>query len=90
MTISPLEAETLKNTFGAVLQRAEDCEMTLNLDKCEFGVEELKFYGYRVIKEGLKHALDKTKAIKDSGCPEPKEAVNSFLGMIGYFSKLIP
>ena len=73
-----------------VLQRAEDYGVTFNLDKCQFGVEELEFYVYRFTKEGLKPVLDKVKAIKDCGCPETKEAVKSFLGMTGYLSKFIP
>ena len=34
-------------TLSAVLQRAEDFGITLNRVKCEFGVDEIDFYGYR-------------------------------------------
>lgn len=76
-------------TLEAVFQKAKDFEITFNLDKCQFGVEELELYGYRFTKEGLKPTLDKVKAVKDSRCPETKEAVRSFLGMTGYLSKFI-
>ncbi|MEW8092563.1 MAG: reverse transcriptase family protein, partial [Candidatus Thiodiazotropha endolucinida] len=77
-------------TLEAVFQKAKDFGITFNLEKCQFGVEELEFYGYRFTKEGLKPTLDKVKAVKDSRCPETKEAVRSFLGMTGYLSKFIP
>ncbi|CAG2202522.1 unnamed protein product [Mytilus edulis] len=59
-------------------------------EKCQFGVSELEFYGYRFTKDGLKPTTDKVKAVKDCKAPESKEAVRSFLGMIGYLSKFIP
>lgn len=76
-------------TLQAVLQRAEDFGITFNRDKCEFGVEEIEFFGYKFTKDGLKPTLGKVKAVKDSKRPETKEAVRSFLGMVGYLSKFI-
>ncbi|VDI75081.1 Hypothetical predicted protein [Mytilus galloprovincialis] len=77
-------------TLQEVLQRAHDFGITLNKEKCEFGVEELEFYGYKFTKEGLKPTHEKVKAVKEANAPESKEAVRSFLGMIGYLSKFIP
>ena len=76
-------------TLQAVLQRAEDFGITLNREKCEFGVDEIEFYGYRFTKDGLKPTVEKVRAVKDSKRPETKEAVKSFLGMVGYLSKFI-
>ena len=76
-------------TLSAVLQRAEDFGITFNREKCEFGVDEIDFYGYRFTKDGLKPTIEKVKAVRDSKRPETKEAVKSFLGMVGYLSKFI-
>ena len=76
-------------TLKAVLQRAEDFGITFNREKCEFGEDELDFYGYRFTKDGLKPTADEVRAVKDSKRPETKEAVKSFLAMIGYLSKFI-
>ena len=81
--------EEHNKTLKAVLQRAEDFGITFNREKCEFGVDEIDFYGYRFTKDGLKPTADKVRAVKDSKRPETKEAVKSFLGMIGYLSKFI-
>ena len=62
-------------TLQTVFQRAQDFGITFNLEKCQFGVEELEFYGYRFSKGGLKPSVDKFKAVKDSRRPETKEAV---------------
>ena len=40
-------------TLSAVLQRSEDFGITFNREKCEFGVDEIDFYGYRFMKEGV-------------------------------------
>ena len=76
-------------TLSAVLQRAAEFGITFNRDKCQFGVEEIEFYGYKFTKDGLKPTPEKVKAVKDSRRPESKEAVRSFLGMVGYLSKFI-
>ena len=81
--------EEHNETLKAVLQRAENFGITFNKEKCVFGVDEIDFYGYRFTKEGLKPSHEKVKAVKESAQPESKEAVRSFLGMVGYLSKFI-
>ena len=76
-------------TLSAVLQRAEYFGITFNREKCDFGVDEIDFYRYRFTKDRLKPMTEKVKAVRDSKLPETKEAVKSFLGMVGYFSKFI-
>ena len=84
------DMEEHNNALEAVLQRAADFGITFNREKCQFGVEEIEFYGYRFTKDGLKPTPDKVRAVKESQPPESKGAVRSFLGMIGYLSKFIP
>ena len=75
-------------TLEKVLQRANDFCITFNKDKCQFGVRELEFYGYRFTSEGLK--LTQVRAVKQCKPPGSRDEVRSFLGMIGYLSKFIP
>ena len=82
--------EDHNKTLETVLQRAKDFGITFNREKCLFGVSELEFYGYKFSSEGLKPTEDKVKAVKDCKPPESRDAVKSFLGMIGYLSKFIP
>ena len=82
--------EEHNNTLREVLKRAKDFGITLNREKCEFGVDELEFYGYKFTKDGLKPTHEKVNSVNEAKAPESKEAVRSFLGMIGYLSKFIP
>ena len=45
--------EEQNETLQVVLQRAEDYCVTFNLDKCQFGVEELEFTGTASQKKDL-------------------------------------
>ena len=76
-------------TLRAVLQSAEDFGITFNREKCEFGVDQIDFYGYRFMKLWLKSTREKVKAVRDTKRPETKEAVKSFLGIVGYLSKFL-
>ena len=53
------------NTLREVLKRAKDFGITLNREKCEFGEDELEFYGYKFTKDGLKPTHEKVKAVKE-------------------------
>ena len=77
-------------TLATVLQRALDFGITLNKEKCIFGVQELEFYGYRFTNEGLKPTQEKVVAVKECKPPGSRDEVKSFLGMIGYLAKFIP
>ena len=48
--------EDHNETLKKVLQRASDFGITLHREKCQFGVSELEFYGYKFTSGGLKPA----------------------------------
>ena len=77
-------------TLETVLQRVRDFVITFNGEKCIFGVQELKFYGYRITNKGLKPTQEKVIAVKECKPPRSRNKVKSFLGMICYLSKFIP
>lgn len=52
-------------------------------------MEEIEFYGYKFMKNGLKLNLEKVRVVKESSLLELKEVVWSFFGMIGYLLKFI-
>ncbi|XP_045187538.2 uncharacterized protein K02A2.6-like [Mercenaria mercenaria] len=88
--IGGINMEEHNRTLEAVLQRAKDFGITFNKQKCQFGVKDLEFYGYRFTSDGLKPTYEKVRAVKECKAPESREEVRSFLGMIGYLSKFIP
>ena len=72
-----------------VVKRAKGHGITFNSEKCQFGMEQLEFFGHVLTKDGLKPSPDKVRAVKEWGVPESKEAVRSFLGMAGYLDNFI-
>ena len=73
-----------------VLQRAKNYGKTFKLEKCQFGINKLEFYGYIFSKDGLKPTTGKIRAIEKCSTPKSKSDVRSSLGMAGYLSKFIP
>ena len=78
-----------REVLKTVLKRARDHGITFNREKCQFGKEQIEFFGHVFTKDGLKPSPDKVRAIKECGVPKNKEAVRSFLGMAGYLDNFI-
>jgi hypothetical protein len=72
-----------------VFQRLRENKLYAKLEKCEFKVTELDFFGHRIIQEGLKMDDHKVKAIVDWESPKLVPALRSFLGLASYYRKFI-
>ena len=66
-----------REVLKTVLKRARDHGITFNREKCQFGKEQIEFFGHVFTKDGLKPSPDKVRAVKECGMPENKEAVRS-------------
>ena len=73
-----------------VLDKFELAGMTLNKDKYEFAVEEVKFLGHIHNAKDVCIGPEKEQAIKDM--PEPKDlkSLKRFLAMVNYLSRFSP
>jgi hypothetical protein len=78
-------AEHLQKVF----QRLRENKLYAKLEKCEFGVIEVDFFGHRITQEGLKMDDHKVKAILDREPPKSVPALKSFLGLASYYRKFI-
>jgi hypothetical protein len=75
------------------LDRCLELNMTLNADKCQFGITSAKgvtFYGNHISKHGFKPTADKMEAFKNSSNPNNKSELRSLLGMATHLSKRLP
>ncbi|XP_077531284.1 uncharacterized protein LOC144143395 [Haemaphysalis longicornis] len=73
-----------------VFQRVEAAKLTIKPSKCEVGEHRVSFLGHQIGEskvEPLEKTLDK---IKDAKTPVTKKAVQSFLGLTGYYRNFIP
>ena len=73
-----------------VLNKLECSGMTLNKDKCEFGVKEVKFLGHILSGDGIKVDPEKERAIKDMAAPKDLAALKRFLAMVNYLGRFSP
>lgn len=71
-------------------KRLEDFNVTLNQDKCVFGVRKIDFLGHELSSDGIKPKQDKVQAIKQFRPPQTAEETRSFLGLVNYVGKFIP
>lgn len=73
-----------------VLDRFRQFSITLNKDKCKFGVTEIEFDGHRLSAAGIKPMHNKIESVKQFRNPKSTEEVQSFLGLVNFVGKFIP
>ncbi|XP_064464258.1 uncharacterized protein K02A2.6-like [Ornithodoros turicata] len=73
-----------------VLSRLMSCGLTLNLKKCVFSVQSIKFLGHTVSDKGIHPDEDTMQAIMDAPHPTNVTALRSFLGLASYYLKFVP
>jgi hypothetical protein len=72
-----------------VLRRLQESDLTINVKKCQFNCESLKFYGYEFSKEGVSCDKKKIDAIMKTDPPNNISELRSFLGMTNYCGRFI-
>lgn len=72
-----------KERLHIVLARIEKAGITLNLEKCELGRQEVKFLGHLISENGVGAVLEMKE-------PSTISEVRSFLGMVNQLGKFIP
>ena len=65
----------------AVFGRMLNAGLTLNKEKCVFGVDKVKYLGHVVDQEGIRADPDKTAAIQEMRPPTNVSELRRFMGM---------
>ena len=73
-----------------VMKRLSEAEVTLNYDKCVFGVTEIKFLGHIINESGIRIDPGRIEAIKKMDRPENISELRSLLGSVNYLGRFIP
>ena len=83
-------------SFKVLVQRLEELfkllaekGVKLNVKKCQFGQDEIKFLGHIISKEGCKPCPDNISAIRGMKAPTNVKETRRFLGMCGFYRKHI-
>ena len=78
---------------GNLLNFLEVCRknnLTLNLDKMQFRLPKVSFFGYSWSSKGLSADPKKIEAMKRMEIPQDVETMRSFLGLINYLNHFSP
>jgi hypothetical protein len=83
------KAEHDENLKG-LMERAKECGLVFNSEKCHIGQAEIEFFGNIYSKDGIRPSPDKVQGIQHMPIPQDKEDLQRFLGMMTYMSAFIP
>lgn len=64
--------------------------VTLNPDKCVFGVSSIEFLGHTIDNVGIRPLPEKVAAINDYPLPQSVKSLRRFLGMANYYCRFLP
>nr|XP_037270156.1 uncharacterized protein LOC119161741 [Rhipicephalus microplus] len=76
--------------LSQVLSRLAKAGLTLNQDKCRFGVSEVSFLGVIVSAQGIKPSPAKVEAIKAMEAPTDIAGVRQLLRMVNHLARFLP
>lgn len=88
--ISTPDFETHCRVLKEVFRRLEEAGLRINLDKCEFGCEEVSYLGYIVSSKGLSPNAEKVASVLGFPTPRNLRTLRQFLGMAGWYRRFIP
>lgn len=71
------------------LQLLRDHKLYANLKKCDFWLEEVRFLGHIISKNGLSVDPRKIKAVVNWESPENMTEIRSFLGLADYYRPFV-
>ena len=72
-----------------MLDKISKAGVILNLDKCQFSTDSVKFLGHSIDSAGIHLNPDKIQAIQQLPAPKNITELCRFLGMVTYLSKFI-
>lgn len=76
--------------LSAAQKALKENGVTLNDEKCIYGVSKVKFLGHTLSGKGVTADSDKLESIRNFRKPATGEEVRSFLGLVNYVGKFIP
>ena len=78
--------EEFLDRLEQVFQRLQDHNVTCNPEKCRFGLTSVEYIGRIIDAEGLSVSEEKKKEVMDFPLPVLLKDMQSFMGLINYFS----
>ena len=88
--ISGRDEEDLLRMVKEVLHRFQEAGVRVREDKCHFLVPSVEYLGHVISKEGVRPTGAKVEAVLGVQVPTNVKELQSFLGMVNYYSKFLP
>ena len=76
--------------LSLVLDKINEANLTIGLNKCEFGCSEIKHLGFKVNERGLQIDDDKIQPILELPTPKNIKQLQRLIGMASWYRKFIP
>lgn len=73
-----------------VFKRLSDFGLTINPQKCVFGVKSLDFLSNEISAEGVRPSRDRVEAINAFPTPTSVKQAQRFVGMVIYYHRFVP
>ena len=83
------DAQEHEQHLKIVLQILREKKLFAKLSKCDFWLKEVSFLGHIVSAKGIRVDLAKIEAIVSWKPPRNVTEVRSFLGLAGYYRRLV-
>ena len=75
---------------GEVLSRLRRAGLPVDINKCEFGVQEVKYLGFIIeAGKGIRVDPEKVRAIREWEAPSTPKGVRQFLGFANFYREFI-
>jgi hypothetical protein len=72
-----------------VLQKLKENQLYAKLNKCEFWLKEVSFFGHIISKGGISIDPSKVKDVLSWNTPQNSLDIRSFLDLVGYYRRFI-
>ena len=82
--------EEHNSRLSDVMSRLAEYNVTLNRDKCHFGVSRIDFLGFSVSREGVTVNPSRVQGVRDMKPPGTVKELQAVLGLFGFYSKFVP
>ena len=73
-----------------VLERLQSVGLSLNPQKCQFNLPQIRYLGHIVSAKGMEPDPSHVEAIRNAPVPTDVATLRSFLGLASYYSRFVP
>lgn len=88
--IASVDEESHLNLLARIFNKMAEYHIQINWDKCELLVQTVDFLGYQICIDGLRPVQTKVEAIENMTRPKTLRELQSYLGMLNFYRKMIP